>query len=102
MFNVRELRLHEAEYAVFDDMLGGLERLEFYKGWLGAQAEFTVTDKYARKQKVTWGRPTIMLMNESPFSYGCDHDWLMRNCDVVHVTDPFISISHANTQPPGC
>lgn len=92
MFNLREFD-ESAEYAVFDDLMGGFESFKMYKAWLGAQKEFTVTDKYARKRKVLWGKPTILLMNESPFSYAVDHEWLMGNCHIVEIAQSIIHFS---------
>lgn len=54
-----------AEYAVFDDFPDWKE-FRNYKQWLGAQGEFTVTDKYRHKRSVKWGRPVIILSNEDP------------------------------------
>lgn len=96
MFNLREFR-DDSQYAVFDDLIGGFESFKSYKSWLGGQKEFTATDKYARKRKITWGKPTILLMNESPFSYGVDHEWLFKNCVIVEVKDPFVSILPSST-----
>ncbi len=53
-FNMDELR-DDAEYAVFDDISGGFKFFPNYKGWLGCQAEFTVTDKYRAKKKIQVG-----------------------------------------------
>lgn len=83
----------EADYAVFDDLIGGFEFFKQYKCWLGAQAEFTLSDKYKRKSKFTWGKPTIMCMNENPMNLGSvDHDWLLGNCDIVYIGDPLVRI----------
>ena len=90
-FNVEDVRgnLVEAQYAVFDDMQGGFKFFPAYKGWLGAQKSFTVTDKYKGKTTIEWGRPTIWLMNESPSSCtDVDYDWLMGNCFIAHVSEP--------------
>lgn len=90
MFNMDELGT--AEYAVFDDLLGGFEFFRNYKAWLGSQGEFTLTDKYRRKQKFLWGRPSIMIMNENPATMThVDWEWIEGNCDVVHVTEPIVS-----------
>ena len=44
LFSIDE-DLKDVEYAVFDDMLGGLEYWHSYKFWLGAQKQFYATDK---------------------------------------------------------
>lgn len=62
-FNGRGLlgRTKSVGYAVFDDTK--LERIINPKGWFGAQETFTITDKYVRKTDITWGRPSIFLIN---------------------------------------
>lgn len=98
-FNMTEVD-DEAEYAVFDDIAGGFKFFNNYKGWLGCQHEFTITDKYKGKQKFTWGRPTIMCMNEDPRgSSDVDIDWLEGNCDIVYIAEdePLVSNVRANT-----
>ncbi|AGU67651.1 replication associated protein [Faeces associated gemycircularvirus 10] len=90
-FNVDDMRgdVEEALYAVFDDMQGGFKYFPSYKGWLGAQSKFTVTDKYRGKTSVIWGRPTIWLCNESPRDFtDVDMTWLEANCVFVEVTNP--------------
>ena len=79
-----------SDYAIFDDIQGGFEFFHSYKGWLGAQKEFVITDKYRKKKTVKWGKPSIMLMNDDPG--GCakaDYDWLQGNCYIIHITDQF-------------
>nr|QVW56552.2 MAG: replication-associated protein [Gemygorvirus] len=95
-FNVDDVRagLDDAKYAVFDDMQGGFKFFPSYKGWLGAQSQFTVTDKFRHKTTIQWGRPTIWLTNESPFQ-DVDTEWIMGNCFIVHLTMP---IFRANTE----
>lgn len=96
MFNAEKID-ESVDYAVFDDLIGGFEFFKNYKAWLGQQKEFEVTDKYKKKRTVHWGKPTIMCMNESPFSYGIDHDWLMGNCDVIEIKECMLSILPPNS-----
>ena len=49
--------LEDAKYAVLDDMQGNFQFFPSYKGWLGAQQTFTVTDKYRGKTTIQWGAP---------------------------------------------
>ncbi|AQA27279.1 replication associated protein [Thrips-associated genomovirus 3] len=87
--------LEDVDYAVFDDMQGGLEFFHAYKFWLGAQSQFYATDKYKGKQLIHWGRPAIYCSNTTPLAdKGADVDWLMGNCDIVHIDSP---IFRANT-----
>ena len=95
-FNVEDVRakVDTAKYAVFDDMQGGFKFFPSYKGWLGAQATFTVTDKYKGKTTITWGRPSIWLMNDDPTTCAeVDYDWLMGNCFIVRLTEPIFRAS---------
>lgn len=84
--------ISQAKYAVFDDMQGDFKFFPSYKGWLGAQGSFTVTDKYRGKTVVTWGRPCIWLMNGDPeLCTDVDFDWLQGNCIIVQLTRSLIA-----------
>ena len=48
---------NDCKYAVFDDIQGGFEYWHSYKGWLGAQKQFVITDKYRKKRTIHWGKP---------------------------------------------
>lgn len=86
------------EYAVFDDMQGGLEYFHAYKFWLGCQAEFYATDKYKGKKLISWGRPSIYIANNNPLmDKGADIEWLEGNCDICYLDS---SIVRANTESP--
>lgn len=86
--------IDDAKYAVFDDMQGGFKFFPSYKGWLGAQQSFTVTDKYKGKTTIQWGRPTIWCMNEDPTTCtDVDYNWLQGNCFIVRIKDPIFRAS---------
>lgn len=92
MFNMDEC-YDDVEYAVFDDMVGGFEFFRNYKAWLGCQHEFTLTDKYKRKSKFTWGKPCIWLANDDPsLDSHVDLNWLEGNCEIVYIPDKIVSI----------
>uniref|UniRef100_A0A8E7G1T8 Replication-associated protein n=1 Tax=Turdus hortulorum Genomoviridae sp. TaxID=2814995 RepID=A0A8E7G1T8_9VIRU len=79
----------DVDYAVFDDMQGGLEFFHGYKFWLGCQSQFYATDKYKGKKLIDWGRPSIWLSNEDPrHDKGADVDWLNGNCIFVRLMAP--------------
>lgn len=83
------------KYAVFDDIMGGLDFFPGYKQWLGGQHSFYVTDKYKGKQFIQWGRPSIWLSNTDPrAALKADIEWLEGNCTIVYVDTP---IFRANT-----
>lgn len=86
------------EYAVFDDMQGGLEFFHGYKFWLGCQSQFYATDKYKGKKLIDWGKPSIWLSNQDPREdKGADVDWLNGNCVFVRLLAP---IFRANSNGP--
>lgn len=86
----------ECRYAVFDDIMGGIDFFPAYKQWLGGQHSFYVTDKYKGKQFIEWGRPAIWLANSDPRDAAkADVYWLQGNCDIVHIVTP---IFRANTE----
>lgn len=81
MFNLEGWN-DSADYAIFDDW-DDWNRFTQYKQWLGAQSEFTVTDKYKRKCTKSWGKPTIILSNSQPtFS---DYAWVAVNCVTYNL-----------------
>lgn len=81
--------LDDVDYAVFDDLQGGLEFFHGYKFWLGHQAQFYATDKYKGKRLIKWGRPAIYLSNRDPREdKGADADWLDKNCTFIYVDTP--------------
>lgn len=88
MFSIDE-PITDVEYAVFDDMAGGIEFFRTYKFWLGHQQQFYVTDKYRGKQLVYWGKPAIYLSNDDPREdKGADRVWLEANCLFVYLDMP--------------
>lgn len=92
LFNLEEV-YDDADYAVFDDLIGDFEFFKHYKGWLGSQHEFTLTDKYKKKHKFIWGKPSIMCMNNDPLtSPHIDLDWILGNCFIVKIEDPIVDI----------
>lgn len=72
----------DAQYAVFDDW-EDWTKFFGYKQWLGAQKEFTITDKYRKKMTVSWGKPCIICSNELPNFL--DKDWISLNCFIIKI-----------------
>ncbi|QCW23705.1 MAG: replication-associated protein [Gemykibivirus minti1] len=76
----------DVQFAVFDDIQGGLEFFHAYKFWLGHQHSFYATDKYKGKKLITWGKPAIWCSNTDPRAdKGADADWLDANCTFVFI-----------------
>jgi len=90
LFSLEE-SLEGVQYAVFDDIAGGLKFFPQYKSWLGNQLEFYATDKYQRKTLVKWGKPCIWISNEYPITEGVDYDWMEQNCIFVEINSPLFS-----------
>lgn len=95
----------DAEYAVFDDMRGGLAMFHSYKEWLGAQSVVTVKKLYRDPVQMVWGKPCIWLSNSDPRQQlmaditertargridEIDNDirWLEANCIFVELSEP--------------
>jgi len=78
------------DYAIFDDVKGGLEYWHQYKDWLGHQRHFGTTDKYTGKCQVTWGKPAIYITNDHQYHLDRandkrDWDYLEDNCVIVKI-----------------
>lgn len=77
----------DCEYAVFDDISGGLGKFP-YKQWLGGQHRIGISDKYHKNFHDTWARPCIYLSNSDPFLQspkGVDLQWLAANSVTVKL-----------------
>lgn len=103
----------DAEYAVFDDMRGGIDFFPSWKEWLGSQATVSVKKLYRDPVQLKWGKPSIWLANQDPRdqlranitertphgkvrAIENDIEWLEGNCQFVYVGESIIS--HANTE----
>lgn len=69
-----------ADYIIFDDF--DFEFMPQKKSWWGAQHEFNVTDKYRKKQTITWGKPLIYLCNpdSDPYRSKLWNEWFEATC----------------------
>jgi len=90
---------NEAQYLVIDDisfpLIGGGR-----KALWGSQKELTLTDKFARKRAVKWGKPMIFLCNgDNDFRYmmhkghkyldAVEVEYYEANAVIVEVSDRF-------------
>lgn len=99
-----------AEYAVFDDLRGGISMFPSFKEWLGAQAVVTVKKLYRDPVQMKWGKPCIWLANSDPREQlkadVTDHTapgrvqlikddiaWLEDNCIFVELREPIFRAS---------
>nr|QTE03667.2 MAG: replication-associated protein [Gemycircularvirus] len=95
----------DAEYAIFDDLRGGIQFFHMWKDWLGCQREFMVKEMYKDPRVLKWGKPSIWLSNKDPREeMRCakpgqfdesDIAWLEANCIFVEINSP---IFHANIE----
>jgi len=78
----------DADYIIIDDIKW--EFIPQKKSLLGAQREFTLTDKYKKKRKIKWGKPCILLFNpeDSPMLslHGNEREWYVSNATMVTIT----------------
>lgn len=79
-------------YAVFDDMqLFSRERISYFKPFIGCQKEFDITDKYRHKRTLSWGRPSIFLMNLPEWNEIKNsnmYDYILTNSSIVILNTP--------------
>jgi hypothetical protein len=90
----------DAIYNIFDDLPGQLNSFD-YKGFLGAQHDLTVADKYKKKRHIKNGKPCIYISNNDPLKTRKgkdDKDWLLANCIFVYVDKPLCNIARVNLE----
>lgn len=89
------LKYGDVEYAVFDDLRGGIKFFPSFKEWLGCQAWVTVKCLYREPKLVPWGKPSIWLSNVDPRMgmESADIEWMDKNCIFVRVDDPIFRAS---------
>lgn len=78
----------DVEYAVFDDIRGGIKFFPAYKEWLGCQAVVTVKELYKEPRQLPWGKPTIWCSNVDPRleMLQVDIDWMEENVTFIEIT----------------
>ena len=78
MFNLDDWQ-SDADYLIIDDI--EWKYVPAKKALLGAQEQFTMTDKYRKKVTLMWGKPTIYLCNPDQDVYNtCEERvWLRGN-----------------------
>lgn len=88
------IRASGCQYAVFDDIAGGIRYFPGFKQWLGGMQQFQVKQLYRDPVLINWGKPCIWLANRDPredITESTDLDWLNANCIFVHVAIPFVT-----------
>jgi len=84
------IKAESVDYAVFDDMRGGIKMFPSFKEWLGCQAYVTVKQLYREPKAVRWGKPCIWLSNTDPRleMEPADCTWMEANCFFVELNAP--------------
>ena len=77
------------EYAVFDDIRGGMKFFHSFKEWLGCQAYVSVKVLYREPVLAKWGKPSIWVSNTDPRldMLQADIDWMEKNCVFVECNE---------------
>lgn len=75
-------------YVVFDDI--PWQNLSHYaKAFFGCQRDFSVSDKYRKKKRISGGVPCIYSINDEDYSEDCrlfcTGNWGKENIVVIHV-----------------
>lgn len=84
------MKAGEADYAVFDDIQGGMKFFPSYKNWIGAQYQFQVKVMYKDPITIQWGKPCILISNDDPRDQvtASEVDWLEGNCSFIEIQTP--------------
>lgn len=83
------MKVMDVDYAVFDDIRGGIKFFPSFKEWLGCQAWITVKQLYREPKLVPWGKPAIWISNTDPRDemLMVDIEWMNANCIFIEVKD---------------
>ncbi|AIF34832.1 replication-associated protein [Sewage-associated gemycircularvirus 6] len=86
------MKAPDVEYAVFDDIRGGMKFFPSFKEWLGCQPHVCVKELYREPRVIEWGKPAIWCSNADPrddMSY-CDVQWMEANCTFIEITEKLL------------
>lgn len=89
------IRAPDVEYAIFDDIRGGIKFFPSFKEWLGCQEYVTVKQLYKEPKLLKWGKVSIWLANTDPRTEmdPADIHWLEANCKFVEINSPIFRAS---------
>ncbi len=89
------MKAASVDYAVFDDIRGGIKFFPAFKEWLGGQQHVTVKRLYKEPKLVAWGKPAVWLSNKDPRHEmdASDVSWLEENAYFVEVNNPIFRAS---------
>ena len=92
-----QVKAADVDYAVYDDIRGGMKFFHSFKEWMGAQTYVTVKRLYKEPMLVKWGKPSIWLSNTDPRldMDPSDASWMEDNAVFIDISNP---IFHASTE----
>lgn len=82
----------DVEYAVFDDIRGGMKFFPSFKEWLGCQANVTVKVLHREPKLLPWNKPSIWCANKDPrleMDWE-DRSWMEQNCTFINVEEKIV------------
>lgn len=85
------------DYLILDDI--DFDYIPGRKAFFFAQNEFILTDKYRKKKKVRWGKPTLYLCNTEP-DWEKSRDPYKDNVIIVNITGPLWEVAVEPPTPP--
>jgi len=85
----------DVDYAVFDDIRGGIKFFHSYKEWLGCQAYVTVKELYKEPRQLPWNKPSIWCSNVDPRLelLQVDIDWMEENVTFIEIEDKIVEFN---------
>ncbi|QCW23670.1 MAG: replication-associated protein [Genomoviridae sp.] len=81
--------MKSVEYAVFDDISGGMKFFHHLKAWFGCQMDISIKRLYREPKLHRWGKPSVWVSNDDP-RVGMDPgdcDWFEANAVFVEIKD---------------
>jgi len=90
-----QVKAADVDYAVYDDIRGGMKFFHSFKEWMGAQTYVTVKRLYKEPKLVKWGKPSIWLSNTDPRADmdPSDASWMEDNAIFINVDHPIFRAS---------
>ncbi|QCW23666.1 MAG: replication-associated protein [Genomoviridae sp.] len=79
--------MKKVDYAVFDDISGGMEYFHHLKAWFGCQKDISIKRLYREPKLYSWGKPSVWVSNDDPrptMKQG-DADWFNANAVFVEI-----------------
>lgn len=89
------MKAHDVDYAVFDDIRGGMKFFPSFKEWLGCQPHVCVKELYREPKVIEWGKPSIWCSNADPRNdmLQVDIDWMEANVTFIEITESIVQFA---------